>query len=811
MGNDVEESSSRALGGIDTTDSQTISESVQNELQELRRKVDSLAVWEAGLREAARALEESETRYQAAIDQAPVGIADVSLDGRFLRINQRLCSIVGYQPFEVISRHLIDFVHPEDRREMETGIETIASGQQTSLALEKRYQRKDGATVWTNTTISLVRDESSDGISIFAALEDITDKKRAEDALKESERKYRALVERVPDVIMRFDREGRHLFASPSSLRLTGLTPEELLFKTHRELGFSETQCEIWETKIQSVFQTGEPIETEYETDGPEGKQIFNWRLLPEYDLDNQIVSVFSIARNVTKQIRAERQYAALFHQMLDGFSVQEIIFDSQGNPVDYKFLSVNPAFEKLTGKRSEEIVDKTVTNVFPQTEKEWIDLFARVARHGKTLRFESHWREFDRYFEVVAFRSGKNLVASALQDITERRRSAEERQRLEQQLHQAQKMEAIGALAGGIAHDFNNILSGVLGYADLAISDAGNNKEVISSIEQVVDAGKRAKELVQQILDFSRQTEQKLRPSRLQHVIKEAAKLLRSSIPTTIEIHANIDEQCPPVLADPTRIHQIAMNLCTNAYQAMENTGGVMEISLARVAISEEEASRILGLRAGNHVCLSVSDTGKGIRPAIRERIFEPYFTTREQGKGTGLGLAVVHSIAKTHKGTVTVESTPGEGSTFRVFLPVCSEEIVKQVRKRDSVPPPKGSEKILLVDDETLILQVGKRSLERLGYEVTTCDNGAQALEIFSRDPSAFDVVVTDLTMPNMTGLELSMKMRAIRDDLPIILCTGFSQHPTEHEIRKIGINGFVLKPVLAKDLARLIRDIV
>lgn len=398
-------------------------------------------------------------------------------------------------------------------------------------------------------------------------------------------------------------------------------------------------------------------------------------------------------------------------------------------------------------------------------------------------------------------------------QDITEQEQAQREKRDLETRLIQAQKMEAIGTLAGGIAHDFNNILSAILGYAELAKDTVPENSTVVSDLKKVISAGIRAKDLVKQILAFSRQSNARMFPLKPQPIIKEALKMLRSAIPTTIEIQENISPQCKMILADPTQVHQILMNLCTNAYHAMEEKGGIL-----RVELKPETNPAVVGLfqtgklAPGEYVVLTVSDTGKGIPPQILNRIFDPYFTTKEQGKGTGLGLAIVHGIVSQYGGDVHVESEVGKGTLFRVFFPVHdAEETVEPVKTADSSTLPKGNERILIVDDEELLTSVEAVFLQKLGYTVTVRNDGFEAWELFQKKPDEFDLVITDQTMPHLTGLELAKQMLSIRPELPIILCTGFSSQVDAEKAKEHGIKEFMCKPLLNQEFACKVRELL
>jgi len=403
--------------------------------------------------------------------------------------------------------------------------------------------------------------------------------------------------------------------------------------------------------------------------------------------------------------------------------------------------------------------------------------------------------------------REGRLLgLRGIAQDLTEQRRIESERKFMEARLRQAQKMEAIGTLAGGIAHDFNNILAAIIGYAELTLADIPPWARHRNNIEQVIRAGERASDLVKQILSFSRQTEHERRPIEIRPVVKETLKLLRASLPSTIEIRNQVSARQSPVLADPTQIHQVLMNLCTNAAQAMKDRDGLLTVSLDEVDLGPEAAAGP-ELKPGRYLKLTVSDTGPGIDPAIIERIFEPYFTTKKPGEGTGMGLAVVHGIVKSHGGAISVESRPGQGAAFSVFLPAIEEEPAQEMKP--ALPLPRGQERILLVDDEAPLTEMGRQLLESLGYRVEASTSSLKALEAFRYQPDLYDLVITDQTMPHLTGMELAREILKTRPGLPIILCSGFSETSTQERAEELGIRAVCMKPVVLSELAQTVRE--
>jgi signal transduction histidine kinase/ActR/RegA family two-component response regulator len=381
-------------------------------------------------------------------------------------------------------------------------------------------------------------------------------------------------------------------------------------------------------------------------------------------------------------------------------------------------------------------------------------------------------------------------------------------RERVEIQLLQAQRMEAMGTLAGGIAHDFNNILSPIMAHSEMAIMDLPEGSPIQQNLLQIRKAVERARDLVRQILTFARKREKERIPLKASLTVKEAIKFLKSTIPSTIDIQYNCKTEEDMVLGDPTEMNRIVMNLCTNAAHAMRENGGTLEVILKDEFFGQDN-TQFTDLASGHYLRISVRDTGPGIPPEIIDRIFEPYFTTKGPSEGTGLGLAVVHGIVKNYEGNISVDSEVGKGTTFHVILPLVEEEIPLVDESKAHLP--RGNEHLLLIDDEIGIIHTQRLMLERLGYRVTTITDSIEALETFRNNPDEFDLVITDMTMPNMTGKDLAKKLIRIRSDIPIILCTGFSEQINERIAKEIGISAFVMKPIAVRDLANTIREVL
>ena len=534
-------------------------------------------------------------------------------------------------------------------------------------------------------------------------------------------------------------------------------------------------------------------------------------------ELDEVVVAINemqdNLKNNLKDLIESEKKYRGIFENALEGFF--------QSSPGG-QFLSVNPAFAKMMGYQSpQEVVDK-ITDISSQyyvdpedrtRYQQLLQKFGQVENYefrawckdGSEIWVSNSTRaHFDQEGRVTRY-------DGTVQDISARKQAEAEKEKLEGQLRQSQKMESIGTLAGGIAHDFNNILSPLIGFAEMLQEDLPLDSSEQESIAQVLNAAFRARDLVKQILAFSRQGDQEFRPVSLQLILGEALKLLKSSLPKTIDIQIDINSDCGLVVADEGQIHQVVMNLVTNAYHAMQESGGQLTLVLEEIEVeSLLLSSGSFSLFPGKYACLKVMDTGTGIQKEVMDKIFDPYFSTKETGKGTGLGLSIVRGIVKTCKGDIHVYSEPDKGTQVHVYLPIM-EKGTKSDNLDLSEPICGGTERILLVDDEPAIVNMESQVLERLGYDVTAWAGSMEALDDFKADPYKFDLIITDMTMPNMTGIQLSNEIKGIRPDIPVIICTGFSDQINQKNSRELGIQGYVLKPVIRREIAKMIREVL
>lgn len=523
---------------------------------------------------------------------------------------------------------------------------------------------------------------------------------------------------------------------------------------------------------------------------------------------------IVEIMRGKERAERNEKWLKTTMNSMGDGV----IITDHKGY-VNY----LNPVASSLTGWSVNAAKNKKITEVFnivnEETEEPVDNPIAMVIRKNVVVGLANHtelisqggtrWPISDSAAPIFDHENNLAGVVLVFHEISDQKRAEAEKQELEAQLRQVHKMDAIGTLAGGVAHDFNNILAAILGYSEMALDDIPENSPVRYQVEQVIKAGNRAKELVKQILAFSRKEVQGQVSVQIQLIVDEALKLLRSSIPTSVNIITNIDPTCGNILADPTHIHQVVMNLCTNAAHAMDENGGELKVELISTELKNEDLLKKPELKPGPYIQLSVKDTGVGIGQSDLDRIFDPYFTTKEFGKGTGMGLSVVLGIVKGFGGMIEVDSMLGKGTAFTVFFPKVAGQI--KAENEEIAPLPTGKERILVVDDEQSMVDLTKKRVERLGYQVTAKTSSREALELFRSQPDAFNIVISDQTMPDLTGDKLAKKIMEIRPDIPIIICSGYSSKMDAEKANYIGISAFIMKPVDRVELAETIRRVL
>jgi len=636
---------------------------------------------------------------------------------------------------------------------------------------------------------------------------EIIEREQVEKALRESEERFRELAELLPETIFELDVSGNLTFVNRSALDHFKVTQQDVDQGINGfDMFVPEDRQRVMENaqKILQGEQIGLVEYTALRSDGSTFPVMLNAAAITHED---EAIGLRGIAIDISERVHSEKalresesKFRSLFNLSPQAIALTEL---ETGKLVD-----VNNMFCDLTQYSREEIIGKTTTEVGFYRNDDRARFIKELQTSGEVNGLEMDFKAKDSsilntlMFARVIRISGVSFILTIFLNMTEQKM-------LQAQLQQAQKMESIGTLAGGIAHDFNNILYSIIGYTELALDDTEKETQLHDNLQELLVAAHRARDLVKQILTFSRQADRKLKPLKIQLVVREALKLIRSSLPSTIEIHQKISNTCGLVMADATQIHQVAMNLLTNAYHAMEHEGGKLGVTLKEVDLDVDDL-KDPGMLAGSYVCLTVEDTGAGIDEYVIDRIFEPYFSTKEKDKGTGLGLAMVHGIVKSYGGNIRVYSEPGKGTAFHVYLPVIQTQ-AETKETRIISPVEGGKERILIVDDEEQIVRMTQQMLKRLGYHVTARTSSIEALEAFRATPDKFDLVITDMTMPNMTGVHLTQKLIEIKSGIPVIICTGFSEKISEHKASIMGIRGYVMKPVVRSELAKKIREVL
>ncbi|MBT4526820.1 MAG: PAS domain S-box protein [Deltaproteobacteria bacterium] len=638
----------------------------------------------------------------------------------------------------------------------------------------------------------------------------LEDRRQAEKALGESEEKFRYLFESINDslfvhLLTEDDLPGRFIEVNDMACKKLGYSRQELLQLTPHDISVPENGINPHEIRDKLLTHTSTLFETMHLT--KEGQRIPVESHIRLFDYDGQR-TVLSIARDITDRKQVEKELRTSherFFTVLNSIDATIYVADMETYEILFMNKYMIENFDRdMTGEicwkvfrgesgpcvhcSNDQLIDK---NGLPTDVYIWQD---------KNPISKRWYNNYDRAIEWTDGRLVKLQIAT---DITSFKK-------IETQLQQAQKMESIGTLAGGIAHDFNNVLFPILGHTEMLLQDIPEDSPFRDSLNKIFTGGMRASELVKQILTFSRQESSEMKLMKAQPIIKEALKLIRSTIPTTIEIKQYIQPDCGVIKADPTQIHQIVMNLATNAYHAMGDTTGELKVNLKEVELNEQDVL-YPDMTPGPYAWLTIADTGEGMDKNLTEKIFDPFFTTKEKGKGTGMGLSVVHGIVTGMKGVIKVYSEPGQGTEFNIYLPVVKSHSEQQEINQTKEPIQGGIERILLVDDEKAIIGMEKSMLERLGYQVTSRVSSIEALEAFRDNPDKFDLVITDMSMPNMPGDKFSAELTKIRPDIPILLCTGFSENMSEEKAESLGIKGFLLKPVVLKDLSQKIREVL
>lgn len=757
--------------------------------------------------------------YFELYDLAPVGYVVVNNLGLILNANFAAATLLGCSPGSLAKQPFFRFIFKADQDVYFLLRKQLLFFERNSQACELRMVKRDETVIWVQLSTTVVQDKD-DAPVYRIALIDITERKRAEIVLHRKQFML-ARTEKIAQIgSWEWDVATDTVTWSDELFRIFQLEPAEPAPSlTEQSELYHPEDMERLKSAVEASVNKGTPYELElraYRKDGT--TRVCLARGQAEVAQGGRVTRLAGTLQDITERKRAEEALRASEERLREAQKMANVgnwEFDIATNKIwasdrAFEIFGLDPSTENTMEIaeveaciRDREKVHQALVDLIEKDTPYNIEIEVHPA-NGFPPQFVHSIAKCTRTIEGFP-----KKVIGILQNITERKQAENEKLNLEARLSQAQKMEAIGTLAGGIAHDFNNILGAIIGYTEIARHDAPPDSPIANRLEKVLGAGQRAATLVKQILAFSRQANIERIPLIPSHIVKEAIKLLRPSMPSTIEIKQQIDTSTRPILADPTQVHQIIMNLCTNAYHAMEQTGGVLHITIEDCELSLGDLQKHPEVQPGGFVMLSIGDTGAGIDPVIRSKIFDPYFTTKEVGKGTGMGLSIVHGIVASYGGFVTCESEIGKGTVFNIFFPAIEVPVVSEVKPMAVTPS--GTERILFIDDEEMLAELGKEMLEQLGYDVTisTCSLGAWST--FQSQPNHFDVVVTDQTMPGMTGMELSRRMLQIRPDIPIIICTGHSTLINKKQVLAEGVKGFTMKPLDKEGLATLLRKVL
>ncbi|MCF8131135.1 MAG: transporter substrate-binding domain-containing protein [Deltaproteobacteria bacterium] len=653
---------------------------------------------------------------------------------------------------------------------------------------------------------------------------ELAERKRAEKALRESEERLKeiqkdlSLAQQIAHIgSWNYDVKTGELQWSDELFRIYGLDPKETSLILEHSIGMIHPDdVEFAGEAFNKAVNEGLSYEIEYRIIRPDGEERFVQgigKILKDHE--SNAVRVFGTGQDITQRKIAEKALKQS-EEMFSKFFFSSPTWLAFTRLEDGKYLEVNKAFEKVTGFHRDEVIGRTSLELglWPETkERERLMQMAReeggfqeqavtfLTKEGDPL--QALWSA-----EVIEL-DGEDCLLSTVMDISELKRSQEEQVHLRHQLERSQRMEAIGTLAGGVAHEFNNVLSVILGNTELAMDDVPEDLPATDCLKEIRTATLRAKDVVLELLTFSRKMEKKRKRMDLSILVKESLHMLRATIPTSIEFALNVREDTHYVHADPTQMNQVLLNLALNAADAMRDAIGLLTVTLQNTTFDKDQILFDATLPPGDYVKLSVSDNGTGIDPALFDRIFEPYFTTKELGKGTGMGLSVVHGIVKRHGGGIHIDSGTGRGTTFEIFFPAIDMASESEDNSENTIP--RGTETILFLDDEASLVNLNRQRLERLGYTVIPETDPSKALAIFCNDPDKIDLVITDMTMPGMTGDQLAQAILETRPGMPIILCTGYSEKISDARAQDLGIGKYIEKPIGTDILASSIREVL
>ena len=751
------------------------------------------------------ALRASEERMRLFFERQIVGLAITSPERGWLKVNDKLCQMLGYTREELACVTWADLTHPDDLAVDVEQFNRVLSGDIDGYSLDKRFLCKDRRVVYASISVGCVRHSDRSVDYFLAVLADITERQQAEQRIADALNLNRAILRASPQGIFVYKASGPCVSVNDAAAAITGGTKEQLLKQDFRQNEAWKLHGLLEAAEAALATQTEKELEVEV-TFSFGGRAWMHYQYVPFHYANEP--HLLLTATDVTERKRAEqavhaesRRFRETMAAAIDGLH----IVDFEGHLVE-----ANPAFLNMLGYTREELLGHHVSDWDVGLDRERTRAnFHKANKQSIRRRTETkHQRKDGSVIDVEISVSsveidGRNYFYVASRDITERKRSNEMRAN-------SQKLEALGTLAGGIAHDFNNILAAIMGNAHLAVQDVGPEHPAKESLREIEKAGARAKELVRRIMAFGRPKEPHLGQIDLASVVQEVLRLLRSTLPATVELRTRFADGVHQVLADAAQVHETVVNLTTNAAHAIGHRAGSIEYILDTEDLEASKAAR-LNVPRGQYARLTVKDNGCGIDEVTKGKIFDAFFTTKPVGEGTGLGLSMVHGVMKGHGGAIDVDSELGQGSSFHLYFPVAKE---KRMPEAEAVKPALSGfpgKRVMYVDDEEALVSLGKRALVRLGHDVAGFTNPEEALEAFRAQPNDFDVVVTDLAMPLISGIDFARQLRAIRPDMPVLVTTGNASAVDEARAREAGIRELILKPVTFDELCQTINRLL
>lgn len=768
------------------------------------------------------ALKKSEDLFRKLSENATDMIYRMSLhDGIYEYVSPASVDIFGYRPEEFYNTPLLikSLIHPDWHGYFEKEWGKLLQGKNPPI-YEYQVIHKDKGIRWVNQRNSLEKDTKGNPAAIVGVVTDITEKKIAKEELVKSRSHLRILVDTIPDLVWLKDVDGVYLSCNSMFEKMFGAKEASIVGRTDYDF-VDKDLADFFREHDRKAMRLDKPsINEEWLTFADNGYSgLFETIKTPMKGPDGKLIGVLGIARDITKRKQTEESLKETERKLLEAQKMANLgfwIWDVKSGEVEwsdevYKIFQLDPK------EFTPQIDSIQELSPWPEDNKRDVELIHRATENKEPGSYEQKFLfpdgsigHYHSTFQgVYDDRGNLTAIKGTVQGITEKKKADEEQKRLEEQLQQAQKMEAIGTLAGGIAHEFNNVLAIIMGNNELIMEELPQYSLARESTEEIRIAGLRARDVVKQLLTFTRQDDAVKKVVDIRAVVQESMKLIRSTTPTNIKIEQNVSADTFPILGNDTQINQILINLCNNAIDAMPEKGGKITVELSNETIEKEQTKHQTTLKPGQYAKLLVNDNGIGMDNETINRVFEPYFTTKDVGKGSGIGMAVVHGIIERYNGVIIVDSNPGQGTAFTIFFPAYEGSLKEEIENKNDLPT--GKECILYVDDETSIALLGKRRLESLGYRTESTSDPLKALEMVKSDPHRFDLVITDMAMPNMTGDQLIVEILKIRQDIPTIICTGYSATISDKKAKEMGVSAFAMKPLAKSDLATKVRKVL